>query len=201
MRDTNNVNRKVKKGLDRLAKFQHDDGGWGWWRDDATDPWMTAYVVDGLTIASRAGYQTDNSRIERARQRLAALIDAGKNEEGTAFDIETRAYMVYALAQSGGADMRYVEEMFTNRGRLQPYGRALLALTLRQRGDTNRAKQVAGEIERTAALSDFDAHWESKRTVGHGYKEENPSGTAFVQGPRARLAEAGVRPKAARCSR
>ncbi|MCA1615255.1 MAG: hypothetical protein LC800_14360 [Acidobacteria bacterium] len=173
VRDTNNVNRKVKKGLDRLAKFQHTDGGWGWWKDDATDPWMTAYVVDGLTIASRAGYQIDDSRVERARQRLAALIDAGKNEEGTAFDIETRAYMVYALAQSGGADARYVEEMFINRGRLQPYGRALLALTLRQRGDTNRARQVAAEIERTASQTDFDAHWESRRTVGHGYNEEN----------------------------
>ena len=200
VRDTNNVNRKVKKGLDRLAKFQHADGGWGWWKDDATDPWMTAYVVDGLTIASRAGYQVDDSRIERARTRLAALIDAGKNEEGTAFDIETRAYMVYALAQSGGADARHVEEMFTNRGRLQPYGRALLALTLRQRGDGARAKQLAGEIERTAAQTDFDARWDSNRTVGRGYKEENGiEATALSIKALALISpQSGVLPKAAR---
>jgi alpha-2-macroglobulin len=32
---------------------------------------------------------------------------------------------------------------------------------------------VAAEIERTARQSDFDAHWPSNRTVGHGYNEEN----------------------------
>jgi hypothetical protein len=25
---------KVQKGLDRLYAYQHDDGGWGWWKDD-----------------------------------------------------------------------------------------------------------------------------------------------------------------------
>ena len=28
--------------------FQHDDGGWGWWKNDQSDPFMTAYVIDGL---------------------------------------------------------------------------------------------------------------------------------------------------------
>src|SRR5207247_7331715 len=36
-------------GMDRLRALQHEDGGFGWWKDDASDPYMTAYVVHGLT--------------------------------------------------------------------------------------------------------------------------------------------------------
>ncbi len=70
IRATNDLDKKVQRGLDRLYAYQHGDGGWGWWKDDKTDPFMTAYVVDGLTMASRAGYQIDD---------VAAAIKAGKN--------------------------------------------------------------------------------------------------------------------------
>jgi hypothetical protein len=173
IRDTNNIDRKVRKGLDRLAKFQHPDGGWGWWADDNTDAWMTAYVVDGLLIASRAGYQIDDGRVQSARSKLVSLLDAGRDDSGKEIGTETRAYMIYALQQSGGADARFVDTMFDNRGRLQPYGRALLALTLRARGDQKRAGQLASEIERTAQQSDFDANWPSRRQIAPEYAEEN----------------------------
>jgi alpha-2-macroglobulin len=173
IRDTNDINRKVRRGLDRLARLQHADGGWGWWADDKSDAWMTAYVVDGLLMASRAGYQIDDGRVQTARSKLVSLLDAGRDDSGKETGTETRAYMIYALQQSGGADARLVDQMFDNRGRLQPYGRALLALTLRSRGDQTRASQLASEIERTARQSDFDAHWASRRQIAENYVEEN----------------------------
>ncbi|HLL13935.1 MAG TPA: MG2 domain-containing protein [Pyrinomonadaceae bacterium] len=171
IRDTNNIGKKVRKGLTRLYNFQHEDGGWGWWKDDPTDPWMTAYVVDGLTMASRAGYQTDDTRVERGRGKLSGLLDAGKNDDGKEIGMETRAYMVYALNASGGVNPRYIEDLITNRGRLQPYARALLALTLKQRGDA-RARGLATEIERSARQTDFDAHWQSSRNL-EDFNEDN----------------------------
>src|SRR5262249_20613834 len=51
IKSTNDLGAKVQIGLDRLYGYQHDDGGWGCWKDDKTDPFMTAYVVDGLGIA------------------------------------------------------------------------------------------------------------------------------------------------------
>ncbi|HZG53073.1 MAG TPA: MG2 domain-containing protein [Pyrinomonadaceae bacterium] len=198
IRDTNNINKKVKKGLTRLYNFQHDDGGWGWWKDDPTDPWMTAYVVDGLTMASQAGYQTDDTRVERGRGKLSGLLDAGRNDDGKEIGMETRAYMVYALNASGGVNPRYIEDLVTNRGRLQPYARALLALTLKQRGDA-RARSLAAEIERSAAQSDFDAHWQSRRKTGD-YEEDNSiEATALSIKALAQIAPAsGVLPKAVR---
>jgi len=77
IRASNDLDTKVQKGLDRLYAYQHEDGGWGWWKDDKTDPFMTAYVVDGLTLAGRAGYQIETWRRDRGREKLAAMLNAG----------------------------------------------------------------------------------------------------------------------------
>jgi uncharacterized protein YfaS (alpha-2-macroglobulin family) len=160
IRDTNDIGRKVRTGLRRLYNFQHDDGGWGWWKDDQTDAWMTAYVIDGFAQAQRAGYEVDANRLERGRKKLRELVAAGQTEAGAAFNDDTRAYMTYALAESGGADARFVNDLFARRGNLKPYGRAVLALALKEAGDA-RATAVAADIERTAKASGAEANWET----------------------------------------
>src|SRR5439155_21981276 len=45
----------TRLSLDRLYDFQHGDGGWGWWKEGDSDPWMSAYVVWGLSLARDAG--------------------------------------------------------------------------------------------------------------------------------------------------
>ncbi len=167
------LDKKVQRGLDRLYDFQHGDGGWGWWRNDRTDPFMTAYVIDGLMMASRAGYPVETSRIAHGREKLKQMIASNRAEDGRMIDPETHAYMVYALQASGEAEARYVNELFAKRGDLQPYGRALLALTLKLRGDGVRALKVATEIEASASVNDFDAHWESKRRPMLDFTEDN----------------------------
>ena len=42
---------KTNAGLDRLTDMKHDDGGWGWWKEDQSRVFMTAYVVSGLAQA------------------------------------------------------------------------------------------------------------------------------------------------------
>jgi alpha-2-macroglobulin len=172
IRTTNDLSTKVQRGMDRLYGFQHDDGGWGWWKDDKSDAFMTAYVVDGLTLASRAGYATDKSRISRGRDKLAGMVASNKSDDGQAIDPDTRAYMIYALGESGSVDGGVITDLFARRGDLQPYGRALLALSLKQHRDDNRARQVASEIEQSASSNEYDTHWESKHT-SHGWTVEN----------------------------
>ncbi len=167
IRASNDLDKKVQKGLDRLYAYQHDDGGWGWWKDDKTDPFMTAYVVDGLTLASRAGYQVDGWRHGQARQKLSSLLSAGKNDNGNPIDDETRAYMIYAFTESGESDGHFLEELYGKRTNLGPYGRALLALALNERKD-GRAKEVAGLIEGGAQRDEFEAHWATARVNDYG---------------------------------
>ena len=54
----------VKKGFERLYNFHHSDGGWGWWENDESHPYMTAYVVYGFTMAKEAGYSVDESKLK-----------------------------------------------------------------------------------------------------------------------------------------
>ncbi|HZE63077.1 MAG TPA: MG2 domain-containing protein [Pyrinomonadaceae bacterium] len=173
IRGSNDLEKKVQKGADRLYAYQHNDGGWGWWKDDQSDPFMTAYVVDGLTLAKNAGYEVNEDRLSRGRQKLKEMVEAGKTEAGTTIDLETRSFMVYALEESGGADSQQVEKIFGERGNLQPYGRALLALTLKLKKDEKRAKDIAAEIERTVTADNYSAHWESRRRAMLDFAEED----------------------------
>jgi uncharacterized protein YfaS (alpha-2-macroglobulin family) len=167
IRDTNDLPKKVQRGLDRLYSYQHDDGGWGWWHDDSTDPFMTAYVLDGLTLAVRNGFPVEQWRIDHARWKLASMIDANKRDNGNPIDNETRAYMIYAMVQTGSADGKYLEQLYSGRAQLQPYGRALLALALKDRGDS-RASEIASQIESSAHVTDFEADWQTHRVNDYG---------------------------------
>ncbi|HEV8133669.1 MAG TPA: MG2 domain-containing protein [Pyrinomonadaceae bacterium] len=167
IRASNDLDNKVRKGLDRLYAYQHADGGWGWWKDDKSDPFMTAYVVDGLTMASRAGYQVDNWRHSQGREKLSSLLTAGKNDNGNPIDDETRAYMIYAFTESGDGDVHFLDELYGKRNNLGSYGRALLALALEERKDA-RAQEVAKLIEGSAQQDEFEAHWQTARVNDYG---------------------------------
>jgi len=167
IRASNDLNTKVQKGLDRLYAYQHADGGWGWWKDDKTDPFMTAYVVDGLTMASRAGYQIDTWRRDQGREKLSAMLNAGKRDDGNPIDDETRGYMIYAFTESGDGDAHFLDELYGKRNNLGPYGRALLALALQEHKD-GRAREVANLIEGAAQKDEFEAHWQTVRVNDYG---------------------------------
>lgn len=200
IRDSNDLPKKVQKGMDRLYAYQHNDGGWGWWKDDQSDPFMTAYVVSGLTLAKQNGYEPDENRIASGREKLKQMLDSGTTDAGTQIDLETRAFMVYALQDSGDADGRYVEKIVSEQGNLQPYGRALLALTLKQRKDNKRALDLAGEIERTLTADDFSAYWSSNRKPMLDFAETNDTeATAMSLRALARIKpDSPVLPKVAR---
>ena len=63
----------VELGLQRLYDFQHGDGGWGWWRHDETDRYMTAYVVHGLATARRTGFPVDQGVLADGLDSLGAM--------------------------------------------------------------------------------------------------------------------------------
>ncbi|CAN5816298.1 hypothetical protein BH18ACI4_BH18ACI4_03790 [soil metagenome] len=200
IRNSNDLEKKVRRGIDRLYAFQHEDGGWGWWKNDQSDPFMTAYVIDGLTLAKHAGYQIDGSRVQRGREKIQQMLAVGKTESGTAIDADTRAFMVYALGETGGVDNTYINSLFAERDKLQPYGRALLALALNQRKEEKRAHEVVAEIERSASDDGVSVHWQSRRKEMLDFVEQNDTeATALSLKALARIKpESRLLPRAAR---
>ena len=183
VRASSNLDTKVRRGLERLYRYQHGDGGWGWWKDDQTDAFMTAYVVDGLQRARGAGYSVRDYVIERGHQKIRQLLAEGKTEKGTGIDLEDRAYLVYALSSDTGEDSKPSNELnslFARSKDLQPYGKALLALALNVNGESGKAAALAAELEKSAIVNDLDAHWESKRRPMLDFSVENDlEATAF----------------------
>jgi uncharacterized protein YfaS (alpha-2-macroglobulin family) len=151
--DSVELKKMVVAGLQRLYGFQNGSGGWGWWKGDAGDLRMTAYVVYGLVTARDAGYAVDAAALDRG---IAFLEREAKDETS----LHGRAYAAFALATARRkpADL---DRLLARRADLTVYGKALLALALQRSGRPADAKVVVGNLEdlaRVDAASDT-ASW------------------------------------------
>lgn len=146
----------VRAGLLRLASYQHDDGGWGWWTHDASDPWMTAYVVFGLYQARQAGYDVSPQGYARAVAALAQL--AGQDTIAPT----NRAFIAYVLALDGNRELadKLIDRITriddgtpgAKPKKMRNWGRSCLALALWQAG-----RQRDGAALLDAVWRDFAA--------------------------------------------
>jgi uncharacterized protein YfaS (alpha-2-macroglobulin family) len=152
--DRATLNDMVNAGIERLYSFQHDDGGWGWWPDDPSRVFMTAYVVSGLGQAKDAGRTVDSDRMDKGRAWLVKTLAAHPD-----MIPDLRAYVVYALATTGGAPKDALDKAWDSRSKLSDEGLALVGLALDAAGD-GRAREAATLLEKKARVSDIDAHWE-----------------------------------------
>jgi uncharacterized protein YfaS (alpha-2-macroglobulin family) len=162
-----NLDDMVQKGLERLAGFQHGDGGWGWWQSDRTNLWMTAYVVYALGLAKDAGMAFDQGMITRGRSYLVGHL-------GEALDNpDTHAFAVYALVQSGGAPKEVLTQTFERRTKMQPRGRALVALALLTAKDPRARVAVenlddvvkTAEARKDAAVGEANDAWSTSAAI------------------------------------
>ncbi len=150
----------VQNGLLRLYDFQHDDGGWGWWGYDGSDPWMTAYVLYALTEARDAGFEVNDYRLTQGRLRLADLYVADR------LNVRTRAWAALALARSGSANTVRRGgggiEGLVQRTRSAPADvRANVCLALAALDERDRALQLLDALWAEAEVSPELIHWEA----------------------------------------
>ncbi len=155
-------------GLQRLYTMQHLDGGWGWW-DDESHPYLTAYVVQGLVEARKAGYGVDQAVLDNGIDYLGAFLNGELNIEngelGTASSVlNSRAYVLFVLAEAGQPDSGRTIALFEQRAKLDIYSRAYLLMTLKAMGagQESRVRTLVGELMGTAILHTTDAHWEER---------------------------------------
>ena len=199
IRADNNLPRKVQRGIDRLATLQGDDGGWGWFAGSRTDPFMTAYVVDGLTQARQAGYAVSGVRLDQARQRIAALLESGRDADGKPLGADAQAYLTLAHAALGDLPPKYLSSAEARSGELSPQGRAHLALALEAAGQTSRALQVVGDLARQVRQTEADAHWESPARQGFVDPQSDLEATAVALRALAKMTpQSPLLPKVAR---
>jgi hypothetical protein len=124
--------RIVRAGLDRLAAFQNQDGGWGWWAQDTTSVHLTALVVWGLQLASDNDVAVDGALLAGGRRALVdAVARAMKSLKKTAGASDEQAFAAYVLALTKASQKEFDSLLLARRQHLSLYGKALLSLALR----------------------------------------------------------------------
>jgi uncharacterized protein YfaS (alpha-2-macroglobulin family) len=164
---------KIRAGLDRLYDFQHEDGGWGWWKTDESSIFMTTAVVAGFSQAKAANVELKPETLENGVKWLKA---AYAKEPRMLSDL--KAYAIYALSLAG--DTSLIEDGWKQRSDMTSYGRALLGLALESAKDA-RAAEMATSLEAAAKSNDSEAWWPNDRdTLMDFYADTSSETTAFA---------------------
>ena len=156
----NELPEMINAGLQRLYGFQHDDGGWGWWYDDASDTYQTAWVLFGLAITTEAGYEVDPTVIERG---IAFL-----QERLSPLDQQQQAFVLYSMAHTpGSVAQTTLYQLADNLHTLDPFGQAALALALTnlrgpgvdEAGNRARATEIVDNLLEQAKATEDGVYW------------------------------------------
>jgi alpha-2-macroglobulin len=147
--DSEELDRMVRAGLDRIYYLQRNDGGWGWWREDDSSPYQTAYVLQGLRAAREAGINVDSGVFERGLNYLQNSTEkelAKPKDQQQLGMLQCQVYAAYILAlerRLQSDDLKkWFATIYEQRGELNNYGRALLALALQANEQKDEAKTV-----------------------------------------------------------
>jgi len=154
--DLGELDRITTAGMKRLYNFQHSDGGWGWWKEGDSDPYMTAYVIWGFAVARDGGLSVHTQAVDRA----ANWLDVKLVDYETSY--EQQAWMLHALAswrrtQKAAAapnalETKALDNVWEHREKLSAYGRALLALAAHGFGNAERANVLVRNLENGARI-------------------------------------------------
>jgi uncharacterized protein YfaS (alpha-2-macroglobulin family) len=177
----------VGVGLQRLYNQQHYDGGWGWWIQDKSDPFLTAYVVLGMVEAKRSGFVVDETVVGRAVDYLQGSLVKPKDVEQH-WQANRQAFILYVLAEADEGDLGRSVTLFDQRDMLDTFGKAYLAMTfgLIQPDKPERMDALLSDITTEAIVSATGAHWEEAQVDYYAMNTDTRS-TAVVLAALARL--------------
>ncbi len=145
----------AKEGLARLAKMQHNDGGWGWWEYDESDPFMTALVLDGLQRAKAAGFKINESMLNRG---LAWAETKMTEEVAKTYRQRDLVYLYYALA-ANGKTAAAKPALKLNYEKAGSSDLALGALTVNLLGNKELSAKLLGQLKAKANVTPQTSNW------------------------------------------
>lgn len=166
----------VDAGYNRLYSMQHYDGGWGWWTNDQSHPFMTAYVIYGLTLGNSAGYPVKQDVFKKGIASIKTQLKDGN------IDASTRAYMLYSLSYAENKDTKLFEEQLEllSKGELNDYSIALISMAAKNFGNTEAASRYSGMLVKHAQdMGESGAFW-GGQTWHYTWQDDKVQTTAMA---------------------
>ncbi len=159
------LERTLEQGLSRLIARQNEDGGWPWWGGNTSDPYITAYVLFGLSRARASGITVSPSVMQRAVDYLrAGLITPNMTTEN--WRLDRLVFIHFALAYAEAGDLAGVQALYNVRDQLSPWAKAFLALTFDNLvSSSTEAHTLFSDLQATAKRSATGVHWEEETSA------------------------------------
>jgi uncharacterized protein YfaS (alpha-2-macroglobulin family) len=125
-----------------------------------SDPYITAYVLFGLSRARNAGIFFDETVIQQAIEYMVATLPTPEMLSEP-WQLDRLAFQLFALAQVDSENPSGVGILFEYRSQLSPWAQAFLALTLESISpDDPRIREIYSDLEASAIRSGSGTHWE-----------------------------------------
>lgn len=158
--DSKQLEQVITDGIQRLNNEQHSDGGWGWWTEYNSDPFLTAYAFFGLSEAKKDKFTVADQTIQRAQTYLMNQLEQGEKE----VSLNTQAYILYVLRGKGLKLSAYAANLYDRRFELSLESRAYLAMSLKDiSGMSDRANRLESELISLAKKTATTTHWEEPK--------------------------------------
>lgn len=187
---------EVERGIVRLANFQRQDGGWGWWPEGASRPETTALALVGLELAREGGFFVDGGVLDRGRQAAQNLLRA------VGEDHDARATLLFSLSLSRRAQQEDLARAIRVAGGMSTGAVAQLALACDAQGRRDMAGPLVDALKRQgAAAANGLVSWSARSggAAASTWFEGSAQSTAWAVlallkfDPQSELVEGGVK--------
>jgi hypothetical protein len=152
----------VLQGLDKLYVRQNGDGGWGWWADERSNPYLTAYATYALLRLQEADIAVRGEVLDRATRYLESTL-VSQEDLGTYREANRQAWVLFVLSLAGRHDPAgvYADQLFEHRAKLSHYGAAYLAMALDRLGRSRlQIDTLLSDLVNESIQSATGMHWE-----------------------------------------
>ncbi len=165
----------ISEGLKRLKDFQNIDGGWGWWKNDQTNTFMTAYVMYGLSLTKKAGYNVDDEMMKKGMNVLRKLLNQ-KMDNGS-----FAAYILYSFSEllqyseTVNNDRELLKKKFDELKRVDndPFVISKLLEIAIQNGFNDEVKKLKNKLLKLAVVDGNIVYW-GKKDFYYGHFVNDP---------------------------
>lgn len=156
------VEKNLNASVSRLQSMQNADGGWSWWgTHDQSDPYITAYVLFGLSRARTIGAPVNEETLNRAVAFLQET-QAEVNANTSGAELDDAAFVQFVLGEMGVTDRASANSLYEARDRMSPASRAWLARVLHAVNPADpRVRDLISNLETEAIRTASSAHWET----------------------------------------
>ncbi len=173
---TSDMNDRLTNALQRLYRFQRNDGGFGYWEGSyRSEPVLSAYILFALKVARDSGYAVDSGVVSRAQSYLQNELRTMTSDED--IDLASRAYILYMLAESGSPDRQALQALYERKDKLPVFSRAELAMALKKTGSDAKAKEILQSVLDNARIDARGAHVEDGNTRLYSLLMQNTTRT------------------------